>query len=820
METLLRDLRYGLRTLARSPGFTVIAVLMLALGIGATTAIFTVVNAVLLRPLAYPDPERLVSLQFHTLHGNVNIASVPEFNVWREQTDVFDSVAAYDFSGPGINLTGGDRPQQVKAIHASADYFRVFGAPLALGRTFSTEEDRPGGPSLVVISNALWRSRFGSDPDITKRTIDLAGEPYTVIGVLGPDFTSDPTGDIWLPLKPDPNSTSSGHYLAATARLKPGVTLAQAKTAMGRATEEFNRRYPKWALDHGAYFTAAPLRDVVIGDVRFGLFLVFGAVAFVLFIACANVANLLMARATIRNREIAIRTALGGRRARIVRQLLTESLLLSLAGGVLGLVLGYLGVHALLAMNPGKIPRIGEHGSAVTLDWRVLGFAFAAAVLTGVLFGLAPALFAARTDLNSALRESGSRSGASARQNKARTLLVITEMALAIVLLIGAGLLIRTFAALRGVDPGFDARNVLTMQMSLTSSRFEKAAAADQLEREGRRRVESLPGVSAVAMTCCLPLEGGYGLPFTIEGRPLADGPYHGGATWLMVSPRYFDVFRIPLVSGRAFSDRDNGAVGGVVVVNQAFAKQYWPKGDALGARITVGKGVGKEFEEPPRLIVGIVSDVRDQALSLTPTAIMYVPIAQVNDGLLAMLGRTVPMKWVVRTKLEPFSLSAEIQRELDEASGKMPVAHVRSMQQVVGASTARNDFYATLLTIFAVTALVLAAIGVYGLAAFSVQQRTQEIGVRMALGASPATVLGMVVMQGMQLGLAGMVLGVGAALALTRLMRSLLYGVKPWDPATILLVAALLGGVALVATYLPARRASRVDPIVALRYE
>ena len=821
METLLQNLRYAVRTLRNSPGFAAVAILTLALGIGADTAIFSVVNAVLLQPLSYPNPDRLVELELSSPQGNGNVTSIPKFNVWREQTDVFDSVAAYDFSGPGINLTGGDRPELIKGIHVSADYFRVFGAPVALGRTFTPEEDRPGGPAVVVISNGLWRNRFGSDPGILNRTIDLGQEPYTIIGVIGPTYSGDPKSDIWLPLKPDPNSVDQGHYLRATARLKPGVTLVQAQAAMKHAADQFNRKFPNSpVMGPGASFTAIPLRDSVIGDVRFGLLLLFGAVGFVLLIACANVASLLMARATIRRREIAIRSALGAGRSRLMWQLLTESLLLSLAGGVLGLGLGYVGVRALLAINPSDIPRVGEQGAAVALDWRVLVFTLVAAILTGILFGLVPALSTSRSGISNTLRESGARSGTGLRHNKARAVLVITEMALALVLLVGAALLIRTFGALRGVNPGFDARNVLIMEMSLNGGRFEKAAGVGQLEREGRRRIESLPGVTAAAMTCCVPLEGGFGLPFIIEGRPLTNGPYHGGATWLTISPHYFDVFRIPLISGRVFTDQDNGAADRVVVINQALAKEYWPKGDALGARISIGKGVGPEFDEPPRQIVGIVADVREGALSRPPDQIMYVPFAQVNDGIIALNNRIIPVTWVVRTKLQPFSLSADIQRELREASGGLPVAHTRSMQQVVGESTARNDFYMTLLTIFAGVALLLAAIGVYGLMAYSVQQRTQEIGVRMALGASPQQVRRMVVVQGMQLALVGVVIGVGSALGLTRLMSSLLYGVKPWDPITIALVAVLLSGVTLLATYLPARRASRVDPMVALRYE
>jgi predicted permease len=815
METFLRHIRDGFRTLTKTPGFTAVAVVTLALGIGANTAIFSVVNTVLLQPLSYPNPDRLVELVWTSGDGNNDIASIPKFNVWRQQTQVFDSVAAYDLAGPGINLTGGDRPEQVKGIHVSADYFRVFGAPMALGRTFTAEEDRPGGPAVAVISNGLWQSRFGGDPGIVDRTIDLGGEAYVVVGVLGQTFTSDPKSDVWLPLRPDPSSVDQGHYLRATARLKPGVTIQQAQAGMKLAAEQFKEKFPKALSGPKDSFAVVPLRDNVIGDARFGLFLLFGAVAFVLLIACVNVANLLLARATIRRREMAIRSAMGASRLRLAWQLLTESVLLSLCGAILGIGLGYLGVRALLAMNPGDIPRIGQNGNAVSLDWRVLLFTFLLAVLTGILFGLVPSLTASRSDIITTLRESGSRVGGGMPHNKTRSILVVTEMALALILLIGAVLLIRTFGALRGVNPGFDAHNILTMEMSLAGPRFEKAVSVDQLEREGRQRLESLPGVASAALTCCLPLEGGFGLPFTIEGQPEKDSE----AEWISISPHYFDVFRIPVNQGRSFTERDNGAGSRVVIVNEEFAKKFFAEDNGLGSRVTIGKGVGPEFEEPPREIVGIVGDVR-QGLDQPPNPIMYVPTAQVNDGVVALNNRIGATQWVVRTKLQPFSLSADIQRELREASGGLPVAHIRSMQQIVGESTARNDFNMTLLTIFAGVALVLAAIGIYGLMTYSVQQRTQEIGVRMALGADPNQVRRMVVFQGMQLNLVGVIIGIGCSLALTRLMKSMLFGVKPWDPETIIIVVILVTFVTLIAAYLPARRASRVDPVIALRYE
>jgi putative ABC transport system permease protein len=815
----MQDVRFAGRTLRRSPGFTFTAILALALGIGANTAIFTVINTVLLQPLSYPGAERIVQLMRQFPHGEGTSVSVPKFVVWHEQKDVFAASAIYDFAGPGINVTGGERPEQIKGIRASQEYFAVFGAPVAIGRTFTEDEDRPRGPKVAVISNGLWRSRFGSDPAVVGKSILLADEPYTIVGVLGAGFTTDPPADIWLPLQPDPNSNDQAHYLSAAARLRPGVTLEKANAALKIAGEEFRRKFPGWMDDHETV-AARPLRDMVVRDVRLALLILLGAVACVLLIACANVANLLLARATLRKREIALRAALGAGRRRIISQLLTESVLLSLGGGALGLVLGYLGVRALLAINPGDIPRIGEHAAAISLDWRVLGFTLLVSVLTGILFGLIPAFGASRADLGLTLKESGSRTGTGLRQNKARSILVVTEMALALVLLVGAALLIRTFTVMRTVNPGFNPHSVLTMEMSLNGARFEKTAGTAAVVRAAEQRFAGLPGVEAVTVSCTLPLEGTIDLPFNIAGRTPTDGKYDGDEQWRDVSPGYFDVFQIPLLRGRLLTDADDAASAHILLINEAMSKKYWPDGNSLGAQITLGKGLGPEFEEPARTIVGIVGDVRDTGLSREPEPTMYVPVAQVSDGLTTLQNRVLPMQWAVRTKVQPFSLSEEIQRELRTASGGLPVAHIRSMDQVLVESTARTDFNMTLLTIFAGVALLLAAIGIYGLMAYSVEQRTQEIGIRMALGASGGSVLGMVVRQGMLLAVIGVVIGAGAAFGLTRFMASLLYGVKAWDPLVMISAATVLSAVALLATYLPARRASRVDPMVALRYE
>jgi putative ABC transport system permease protein len=820
MESLTQNFRYAFRMLVKNPGFSLVAILTLGLGIGATTAIFSVVNAVLLQPLPYPQPDRIVQLEMKFPQGNGPVISIPKFVAFQEQSQILGNIAAYDLGGARVNLTGGDRPEQLKGIHVSAEFFSLFGAPMAMGRTFSTEEDRPNGPHVAVISDGLWQGRYGGDANILSRSIEIGGEPYAVIGALGPGFHWDPPMDVFLPLQADPNSANQGNYLMAGARLKPGVSVTQAQAALNITAEAFRRKYTATAMGPKQSFTAEKMQDVMVKNVRSALYLLLGTVAFVLLIACANVANLLLARASVRQREIAIRAALGAGRGRIIYQLLTESVLLSLIGGTVGLVLGHFGLRALLAINPGNIPRIGEHGAGVTLDWRVLIFAFLIAVLTGVLFGLIPAIHASRIDLNMTLKESGSRSGSGLRQNKARAVLVVTEIALALVLLVGSALLIRTYIALRAVKPGFDAHNILTMNMSLDGPRFQNAAGVAQLVRNGTERLEGFPGVEAAATACSLPLEPSFGLPFTIEGRPLTDGPFHGGGGWRSVSPRYFDAFRIPIIRGRVFTERDDGAGAPVVVINESMAKQFWAKGDPIGERITIGKGVGPQFTEGPRQIIGVVGDVKDAGLNANPFPIMYVPVAQVTDGMTALNAQILPLMWIVRMKVAPFSLSEDVQRELRSASGGLPVAHIRSMEQVVAESTARQDFNTTLLTIFAGVALVLAAIGIYGLMGYSVQQRTREIGIRMALGAGPGNVRNMVVRQGMGLALAGILVGVGAALALTRLMASMIYGVKARDPFVFVAVMAVFIAVALIAVYLPARRASRVNPLIALRYE
>jgi putative ABC transport system permease protein len=822
MRTFWQDLRYALRMLRKSPGFTISAIAALALGIGANTAIFSVVNTVLLKPLPFPDSDRIVMFLLTSPQGSGPGASATKFNLWREKTGVFQDVSAYRFGF--VNLTGTANPEQLRSGLVSADFFRLFGAPVARGRTFTAAEDRPNGGHVVVLSDGLWKRHFGDDPQIIGKTISLGGDPYEVIGVLGPSFDSekfDPVPDVWLPFQIDPNSTDQAHYFVSAGRLKPGITVDMANAQLQLAADEFRRKFPgSVVLGPKDSFAVKPLQEVTVNEVRRSLWILVGAVGFVLLIACANVANLLLVRATGRRREITIRVALGAGRGQIIRQLLTESVMLAMAGGAMGLILGMVGIRALLAVNPGNIPRIGQHGSLIILDWRVVVFTIFVSVITGVLFGLIPAFQISRVDLTTNLKEGSGHSGAGSRQTKAISALVVSEMILALILLVGSALLIRTFVALRSVNPGFSSHNVLTMRMSLTGPRFEKTAGVDQLIRDGVQRVSALPGVAAAGATCCVPLQGGYGLPFIIVGRPL-EGPSHGGGGWVTISSGYFDVFKIPVLRGRAFTDSDTAGAPSVTIINQAMARKFWPSGDPLNDRLLIGKGVGPEFDvDRARQIVGIVGDVRDGALNRDPRPTMYVPEAQVPDGMNALGLRISALAWVIRTRVEPHSLSSAIQDELRQASAGLPVANVRFMDEIVVQSTARQDFNMLLMTVFAGSALLLAAIGIYGLTAYSVQHRTQEIGIRLALGAESSHVRRMIVFQGMRLALIGDAIGIASAFGLSRLITSFLFGVKAWDPMVFATVPILLSAVALVAVWFPARRATRIDPVVTLRHE
>jgi putative ABC transport system permease protein len=817
-----QDFRYATRTLLKNPAFTLIAVFALALGIGANTAIFTVVDRVLLRPLPYSNPDRLVNVVRKFQDGTGSSMSIPKFAEIR-QVDCFDSVAAYDFMGPGMNLSGDGTPEQVRGVHVSEGYFRVFGVAPMLGRTFTPEEDRAGGPRLAVLTNGLWKRRFGGDAGIVGRTIRLNSEPFMVIGVMGPEFAGEPETDLFLALQPDFNSVNHGHYLFMGARLKPGVGVEQANAQLHAAADRFRKTYPKVMSDKES-FAAMPMGPMMAGDLRTPLFILLGAVAFVLLIACANVANLLLARAAGRSKEIAIRIAIGAGRAAILRQLLTESLLLAAAGGVAGVFLGAIGLRVLLALAPAELPRLpapGELDLFTLMDGRILAFAFVLCILTAVVFGLVPALQISRPDLNVSLREGGARTTSGMARQRTRSALVVVEIALSLVLLVGATLMIRTFMALRNVEPGFQTKSVLTLSSSLAGTKYEAAVGVERLATELTRRLEALPGVQAATYALALPLQIGPDLPFSISGKPPRDGgPFNGDEQYRPVGQHYFQTLGIPLRRGRLFDERDSSTGPWTMIVNEAMAKKYWPNEDPVGSTVMIAKGMAPEMEDRQRVVVGVVADVHEEGMDRTPPAVMYIPIGQEPNGMVALGNRVLPGSWAVRVAGDPNAIAGAVQREVLSVDPDLPVARIMTMDRILAKSIARQNFNMILLGLFGGIALLLAAIGIYGVMSYTVEQRTNEMGIRIALGANAGQLLRLVLGHALLLAAAGVALGLAASFGLTRLMASLLYGVKPTDLATFAVGTVVLSAVAALACYMPARRATRVDPIVALRYE
>ena len=812
-EEIALDLTHTVRMFVHAPSFAVAAIAALALGIAVNTAMFSVVNAVLLKPFSYHQSGRIVMFQ-NTFDQGVRTGSAApvEFNWWRQQTEAFENVSAYAFYA--ANLSGDSFTELIPTLRVSADFFRLCGSDALHGRTFTARDDSASAPKTVVLAHSFWQRRFGGDPGVIGRRITLNGSSHEVVGVLHADVESGQISeqallsgdikineppDLYVPFQLDPNSAERGRSFNVAGRLKPGVTLAAANARLQATYQDYARSWPD--PSPGAGFGVQGLQDAIVGGVQHSLLILSGAVSFVLLIACANVASLMLARATVRKKEMAIRAALGAGRGRLVRQLLTESLVLSIAGGGLGLAIGYAGILAVLNLSPG-IPRLGAGGAHVGLDGRVLGFTLAISMLTAILCGLFPALQSSRADSSAALKDGGNRSGSSVRHNRTRAVLVIAEVALAVVLMIGASLLIRTFIAIRQVNPGFEPHNVLTMRMLLTGPRFERAGEASRVIADGIRRVRALPGVEVAAATCCLPLEDRFYTRVAVAGG--AGGPASEGVTgFTLVSVGYFETFQIPVLRGRTFAEPDED--GPVAIVNQTLAKLLWPNGNPLDGQIVLARKTRK--------IIGVVSDVRDNALNRDPRPIVYLLSAPSTISIAA-----TPWAWVIRTRETPMPLIAAIQKELHDASGGLPVARARTMEDVLSRSTAAGDVNALVLTIFGGSALFLAAIGIYGLLAYSVTQRTQELAVRLALGAEASQIRNMVALNGLRLALAGVVCGLATALGLTRLIAGFLFGVQPWDPQVFIVVPVILTGVALIAAWGPAIRASRIDPMEALR--
>jgi len=811
MPTPIQELRYGARMLARSPGFTIVAVLTLALGIGANTAIFSVVNGVLLAPLPYPGASRLISVYQKTADGNYNAFSTPNFLAWRDQVRAFEQFGA--IRPAAFSLSGGDQPERLIGANVSAGIFPLLDINPILGRVFLDEEDQPGGRSVVILSYGFWQRRFGGDPNVLGKPLTLNGTSYTVVGVMPRGFKL-PQGDheLWAPLQLNPadvNGASRGiHWIFGLARLRPGITPEQAQKEADNSAHRLGQEYPQ--TDAGQGLLLVPLIDDLVGNIRPVLWILLGAVGLVLLIACANVANLLLARASVRQREIAVRVALGASRARTVCQLLTESFLLSALGGTIGLVIAFRSVPALVRLAPAaSIPRAGD----IAIDGKVLVFTLIMTLVTGLVFGAVPALQASKCDLNETLKQSGRSSGSNLRHRRVRSGLVVSEVAVAVMLLVGAVLLLRSFVSLRHVDPGFNPRHLLSLQLSVPRSKSSGEQLAD-FRRHVVERVAALPGVASAALTRDLPLNGvDPSLFFSIEGRaPVAPGK-EPVARWRMTTPGYFRTMGIPLLSGRDFTDQDTPTSDGVAIISQAMARQYWPHEDPIGKVIRPGyPGVSKLCT-----IVGVVGDVRQWlAIDEPPTA--YYPYSQIPASLGPIIfGR---MSLVVRAASDPSSLANAIRQEIHSIDSDAPVYQVSTMDQLLADAAASTRFQMVLLGIFAAVGLLLAAVGIYGLISYSVTQRTREIGVRMALGAGRSDVLRMVVRQGVILSLIGVGAGLAAALGLTHLMSSLLYGVAPTDLATFAFVPFALIAVAVLASYIPARRATTVDPMVALRYE
>jgi len=807
MYNFRHDIRYALRTMLKSPGFTAIAVLALALGIGANTAIFSVVNSVLLRPLPYKDPGRLVHV--HRMQAPIERGPIsrPDFLEWRDKQEVFSGIGAYHFQI--LNLTGSDQAEKIVGARVTGNFFSLFDIPPAAGRFFGPNDDQPGSSPVVVISHALWQRRFGGQTDLIGKTVTLNGDIYTVIGVAPATFQFPRRIDIWKPAILDEQKAERGsNYLKVIARLKDGVSEAQAQAQMNQITAALAQQYPD--NDANLSVMIVPLLEEQVRNLRGVLLIMLGAVSFVLLIACANVANLSLARAATRTREFAIRTALGASRIRIIRQLLTESLLLALAGGALGVLISMLGVRLLVTLAPAGLPRVSE----VAIDGWVLGFTFAVSLVTGVIFGLAPALQVSKPDLNEALKE-GSRGSSEGQRTLLRRGLVVVEIALSLVLLVSAGLLIGSIKRLTEVNPGFDPNKSLAADISFpytraTTAADEQDAAAKQAISflgEARRKISALPGVEAVGAINDLPVTGRGSVNggFNVEGKP----PYNPGeapvAEFRQVTPGYFESIGIPIIRGRTFSDGDLSKKPENIVVNETFARLFLGDEDPIGKRV-------KALDGQPHEIVGVVGDARQWGLDQQASAEIYYSFAQLSLGQEATL--------VVRTGGDPASLAAPVRNAIADVTREAPITRIRPMTQVVAESMASSRFNMILMTIFAGVALMMASIGLFGVISYSVSQRTHEIGIRMALGASRQSVLSLVLRNGMTLALIGVGLGVAAALGLTRLMTSLLYGVSPTDPLTFIVIVLILTGVALVACVVPAHRATRVDPMIALRYE
>ncbi len=812
MMNFLQDLRFGLRMLTKNPGFAAVAILTLALGIGANTALFSVVNGVLLNPLPFPEPSQLYALYFKTAAFDQGSISFPNFLDWQKQNHSFSLLSA--FRAEDLNLTGTGEPERLHGHMISADMFPALGIPPLLGRNFRPEEDQPGAGSVAIIGDGLWKRKFGLSPDVIGRSIALNGQVYTIVGVFPGRLPIFSASDIYTPIGQWDDPTFRDRRISmgtnSIGRLKPSVTFAEARADLDSVAHNLAVAYPD--ADKGTSISLVPLKTDVVGDVRGILLVLLGAVTFVLLIACANVANLLLARSTGRSREFAIRSAIGASPGRVIRQLLTESVLLGVAGGALGLLLAKWGTRAILAALPDALPRADE----IKMDWHVLLFTAGISVLTGVVFGLAPAFKALQSDMHETLKEGGR--GGSGTRHRTQSVFVVVEVAMALVLLVGAGLMIRSLVALAKIDPGFDPRNVLSFSTSLTSGKDATAAQVRADYRESLRELEAVPGIeSASLIGGSLPMPGDSEVPFWLEGQAKPanenDMPF---AVFYCVNPGYQTALRIPVQRGRFFSARDDEHSPSVVVIDATFAHKYFPNENPVGKHLNIGL-----FDIQPE-IVGVVGHVEHWGLGAkgheTLQSQIYFPIWQVPDKFWPLFANG--SGYVLRTSSAPLGILNSIRQAIEKADSTAAIYGVTSMPEIVSNSISTQRLTMMLLGVFAALALTLSAIGIYGVISYLTGQRIHEIGVRVALGASSQDVLRMVLGEGMRTTLIGVGIGIAAAIGLTRLISQVIYGVAATDPLTFIGVAFLLIAVALLACYIPARRAMRVDPMIALRYE
>jgi predicted permease len=785
----------------------VVAVITLALGIGANTAIFSVVYGVLLRPLPYPNPERIVEIS-RTYHGELQYSGFDAggFDFWKEHRAPFECTAAS--TGVGYTLVGAGRPERIDVRRVSSQYFDVYGVQPFLGRSFSADEDRIGGPNVAVLNYSLWKEHFGGDPSAIGRGVLLDGTPYTVIGVMPAGFGSIPPAQLWTTIEPVRHTIGGGQNFHLIARLRPDISNKQASSYLASLAQPFVQQHYKWMRESDSQFVsfkATPYRYVISKDVRTPLLVLFAAIGFVLLIACVNVANLMLVRTAARNREIALRMALGAGRARIVRQLLTESVLLALFGAAVGVLVALCGLHSLLALAPDALPRAQE----IALNGWALLFTVGVAALTGILFGLAPAFQAWCTNLNESLKEGESRATLSARGRRLSAGMVSAEIALSLLLLVGSGLLIRTFSSLLRTDPGFDPHGMLTLEIWTTGSKYDSTPALASFYENLVRRIGAIPGVKSAAVVAAgLPLEQGGNLN---PGISIGGHLEYPSVDYREVTPGYFRTLGLPLLAGRFFAPADSTNSAKVTILNAAFARQYFHNQNPVGRHLSL--------DHDSLEVAGVVGDVRSSLNELAPPT-FFVPMAQIDFGADQVFQGWFPTSILVRTTVSPLTLSRPVEDAVRDAGPDIPMGHVRSMEEVLAISLALQRLLMTLMSVFAGLALALAAVGIYGVLSYWVRQRTHEIGVRMALGATARDVLRMVVKQGAILAGIGIAAGLAAAFGLTRLMASLLYGVRPTDPLTFGLVSLVLTGVALPAAYIPARRATKVDAMVALRYE